>query len=163
MFIKVPCNNYNILSMTHKFSFPLKLQSIEAYWLNFYGLKPELLIFSSFMYRLIHGYQCNSWKKSTTSVARSWLISTIALSHGLTDLHHALIIGGSKGGRQGRAPPPGGPNSFIFMQFLAKIWKIIAILGVGAPPWGKSWIRHCLCNQFNNKVNEGFVRCRVYE
>ena len=28
------------------------------------------------------------------------------------------------------------------MQFLAKIWKIIAIFGVGAPPWGKSWIRH---------------------
>ena len=47
-----------------------------------------------------------------------------------------------QGGRQGRAPPPGGPNSFIFMQFSAKMWKIIAILGVGAPPWGKSWIRH---------------------
>ena len=30
-------------------------------------------------------------------------------------------IGGSKGGRQGRAPPPGGPNSFIFMQFSAKM------------------------------------------
>ena len=46
-----------------------------------------------------------------------------------------LTIGGSKGGRQGRAPPPpGGPNSFIFMQFSAKMWKIIAILGVGAPP-----------------------------
>ena len=39
-----------------------------------------------------------------------------------------------------RAPP--GPNSFIFMQFSAKIWKVIAILRVGAPPWGKSWIRH---------------------
>ena len=40
--------------------------------------------------------------------------------------------------------PPGGPNSFIFMQFSAKNWKIIVILGVGAPPWGKSWIRHWL-------------------
>ena len=29
------------------------------------------------------------------------------------------------------------------MQFSAKNWKIIALLGVGAPPWGKSWIRHC--------------------
>ena len=49
-------------------------------------------------------------------------------------------------GRQGRAPPPPprGSNSFIFMQFSAKKWKIIAILGVGAPPWGKSWIRHWL-------------------
>ena len=54
-----------------------------------------------------------------------------------------FIIGGSKGGRQGCAPPR-GPNSFIFMQFSAKNWKIIAFLGVGAPLWGKSWIRHCL-------------------
>ena len=45
-------------------------------------------------------------------------------------------------GAPGTCAPPGGPNSFIFMQFSAKIWKIIAILGVGAPPWGKSWIRH---------------------
>ena len=49
-------------------------------------------------------------------------------------------IGRSKGGHQGR---PRGPNSFIFMQFSAKIWEIIAILWVGAPPWGTSWIRHC--------------------
>ena len=34
-------------------------------------------------------------------------------------------------GAPGMCAPPGGPNSFIFMQFLA---KIIAILGVGAPP-----------------------------
>ena len=31
----------------------------------------------------------------------------------------SLTIGGSKGGRQGRAPPPGSPNSSIFMQFSA--------------------------------------------
>ena len=37
-------------------------------------------------------------------------------------------------GAPGTRPPPGGPNSFIFMQFSAKMWKIIAILGVGAPP-----------------------------
>ena len=48
-----------------------------------------------------------------------------------------------RGGRQGRAPP-GGPISFIFMQFSAKICKIIAIFGVGAPTWGKSWIRYCV-------------------
>ena len=47
-----------------------------------------------------------------------------------------------QGGAPGTRAPPGGPNSFIFMQFSAKMWKIIAILGVGAPPWGKSWIRH---------------------
>ena len=37
--------------------------------------------------------------------------------------------------------PPGGPNSFIFMQFLAKNCKIIAVLGVGAPASQKYWIR----------------------
>ena len=29
-------------------------------------------------------------------------------------------IGGSKGGRQGHSPPPEGPNSFNFMQFLGE-------------------------------------------
>ena len=42
-------------------------------------------------------------------------------------------IGGSKGGARD-ARPPGGPDSFIFMQFSAKNWKIIALLGVGVPP-----------------------------
>ena len=28
------------------------------------------------------------------------------------------------------------------------MWKIIAILGVGAPPWGKSWIRHWFMNDY---------------
>ena len=50
-------------------------------------------------------------------------------------------IGGSRGAPGTHAS--GGLSSFIFMQFSAKIWKIIAILGVGSPPWGKSWIRHC--------------------
>ena len=39
-----------------------------------------------------------------------------------------------QGGAPGMRAPPWGPNSFIFMQFSAKMWKIIAILGVGAPP-----------------------------
>ena len=45
-------------------------------------------------------------------------------------------IGGSKGGREGRAPPPGGPNSFNFMQFLGKFGKIVCWRPPGelAPP-----------------------------
>ena len=42
--------------------------------------------------------------------------------------------------------PPGGPNSFNFMQFLGKFGKIVCWRppwGVGAPSSGKSWIRHC--------------------
>ena len=44
-------------------------------------------------------------------------------------------IGGSKGGRQGRAPPPPplGPNSFIFMQFLGKFGQNNRL---APPPWG---------------------------
>ena len=42
------------------------------------------------------------------------------------------------GGVRDVRPHPGGPNSFIFMQFSGKILKkIIALLGVGAPPFGK--------------------------
>ena len=57
-------------------------------------------------------------------------------------------IGGSRGGTRDERPP-GGPNSFIFMQFSATNWKIITFLGVGTPPWGKSWIRHCTPLQKN--------------
>ena len=53
---------------------------------------------------------------------------SIALSFALAD----------PGGAPGTRAPPGGPNSFIFMQFLAKNWKIIALLGVGAPPPGEN-------------------------
>ena len=51
----------------------------------------------------------------------------------------AVHIGGSKGGgRQGRAPP-GGPNSFIFMQFSAKIINKHTHFGSWrpSPPLGK--------------------------
>ena len=43
-------------------------------------------------------------------------------------------IGGSKGGGRESPPPKGGPNSFIFMQFLAKKLQNNRFLGVGAPP-----------------------------
>ena len=43
------------------------------------------------------------------------------------------------------ACPPGGPNSFDFMQLWENLAKsyVSAPPGVGAPS-GKSWIRHCL-------------------
>ena len=34
-------------------------------------------------------------------------------------------IGGSKGGREGCVPPPGGPNSFNFMQFFGKFGNFV--------------------------------------
>ena len=79
-----------------------------------------------------HQKACSRW----TSTAGLFLFLFFARNKFPNKMHWRI-----QGGRQG-CMPPWGPNSFIFMQFLAKIWKIIAILGVGAPPWGKSWIRH---------------------
>ena len=61
----------------------------------------------------------------------------------------ALTIGGSRGGREGRTPPPGRPNSFDFMQFSGKFGVFTPPWRVHAPPSGKSWIRHC---SQNNKI-----------
>ena len=58
--------------------------------------------------------------------------------------------GGSKGGREGRTPPP------LCVQILSiscSFWENLAKLRVHAPPLegsrppplGKSWIRHCVC------------------
>ena len=59
----------------------------------------------------------------------------------LTDV---LFSGGSKGGRQGRAPPPWGSKFFHFHAvFSKKIRKIIGFWELAPPPGGKSWIRHC--------------------
>ena len=69
--------------------------------------------------------------RSRDSTSLHWQLS--ASEAGTPPWPNPGCIGGSKGGHQGHAPP-GGPNSFIFMQFSAKMWKIIAILGVGAPP-----------------------------
>ena len=46
------------------------------------------------------------------------------------------FIGGSKGGARD-AQPPRGPNSFIFMQFLAKIINKHTHFGSWRPPPGK--------------------------
>ena len=60
------------------------------------------------------------------------ITSIVKINHviKIVRLFHWRIQGGAPGTRA----PPGGPNSFIFMQFSAKNWKIIAFLGVGAPP-----------------------------
>ena len=74
-----------------------------------------------------------------------------------------VFIGGSQGGRQGRAPPPLGPNFFNFMQFLGKIGKnnrlVPPPLQLAHPPLGnpgsatgitlfgalsETWIKYCL-------------------
>ena len=68
--------------------------------------------------------------------------------HDLAENHYKNsnedLSGGSKGGREGRAPPL-DQNFFIFMQVLGKIGQIIGWrppFGVSAPSSGNSWIRH---------------------
>ena len=46
-------------------------------------------------------------------------------------------IGGSRGGREGRTPPPGRPNSFNFMQFSGKFGVFTPPLEGSRPPLGK--------------------------
>ena len=53
-----------------------------------------------------------------------------------------ICIGGSKGGRQGRAPPPWGSKFFHFHVVFGKNVKNNSNFGSWRPPWGKSWIRH---------------------
>ena len=47
------------------------------------------------------------------------------------------VIGGSRGGREGRTPPPGRPNSFDFMQFSGKFGVFTPPLEGSRPPLGK--------------------------
>ena len=57
-------------------------------------------------------------------------------------IYFHLTVADLRGGARD-ARPPGGPNSFIFMQFSAKKKSVSTpTLGVGAPQ-GKSWIHHC--------------------
>ena len=67
-------------------------------------------------------------------------------SHVEGNLTHT--IGGSRGGREGRTPPPGRPNSFDFMQFSGKFGVFTPPLEGSRPPSGKSWIRHCIQRTF---------------
>ena len=48
-----------------------------------------------------------------------------------------VVIGGSRGGREGRTPPPGRPNSFDFMQFSGKFGVFTPPPGGFTPPLGK--------------------------
>ena len=48
-----------------------------------------------------------------------------------------VCIGGSRGGREGRTPPPGRPNSFDFMQFSGKFGVFTPPLEGSRPPLGK--------------------------
>ena len=59
---------------------------------------------------------------------------------------HWQIQGGA------RDAPPGGPNSFIFMQFSTKKLQNNSTVRSWRTPSGKSWIRHCC---YNELVREG--------
>ena len=52
----------------------------------------------------------------------------ISVPYSFTHPPTGIIIGGSKGGDRD-ARPPGGPNSFIFMQFSAKNMQSYSFFG----------------------------------
>ena len=59
-------------------------------------------------------------------------------------------IGGSRGGREGRTPPPGRPNSFDFMQFSGKFGVFTPPLEGSRPPLGKILDPPLSGNQINH-------------
>ena len=71
-----------------------------------------------------------------------------------TEIFPEILIGGSRGGREGRTPPPLGVQilsiSCSFRENLAcsrPPWR------VHAPPSGKSWIRHWFCYKIINVLS----------
>ena len=77
------------------------------------------------------------------------------------------IIGGSRGGREGRTPPPWASKFFRFHAVFGKIWRVHAPPGgFTPPPSGKSWIRHCqwipvlknqeICSQLDGQDETGW-------
>ena len=62
--------------------------------------------------------------------------------------HRIYYIGGSRGGVPGACPPPPmGPNSFVFTYIFTKKCprrRSTPPLMAARPPYGKSWIRHCI-------------------
>ena len=94
-------------------------------------------------------------------MSSSRLLRLIGLIRSIRQNQRCMILAGCRrqaitthwwiqGGRQGGAPSPSGVQILSFScSFGQKNWKTIALLGVGAPPWGKSWIRHCYWLDFN--------------
>ena len=87
------------------------------------------------------GYFPNSISFHVLFFRRSFTTQTGRIHHNTVDYLHQRRYhssGGSKGGRQGRAPPPGGQNSFIFMQFSAKKIDSHTHSGSWRPPPGEN-------------------------
>ena len=79
------------------------------------------------------------WRVRNPEKRRSWHRYHERITHmALADL----------GGRAGRTPPPMGPNSFIFANIFTEkcpCQRSTPPLMGAHPPYGKSWICHCMC------------------
>ena len=73
----------------------------------------------------------------TSKTHAYWCYSTEGLVGNVICNSSMIIIGGSRGGREGRTPPPGRPNSFDFMQFSGKFGVFTPPLEGSRPPLGK--------------------------
>ena len=75
-----------------------------------------------------------------------------------------VSIGGSRGGREGRTPPPGRPNSFDFMQFSGKFGVFTPPLEGSRPPLGKildpPLVSVIVSELLNGKMYPGVWSCK---
>ena len=77
----------------------------------------------------------------------------------ITRIKTEAFIGGSKGGRQGRAPPPGGPKFFHFHAVFGKKLKNNSTFGSWRPPLGKILDPPLA---FYRLVHKDEARCNLY-
>ena len=89
---------------------------------------------SLFLDSIVHRYQRKKWLPLPDSMG---LFLSFSMQFLAKFCQIIGCIGGSRGGREGRTPPPGHPNSFDFMQFSGKFGVFTPPPGGFTPPLGK--------------------------
>ena len=90
-------------------------------------VKIKLLFFAGVVKDLTGYYDAAFYSAGITTLVGAFIFTFAELYY----------IGGSRGGREGRTPPPGRPNSFDFMQFSGKFGVFTPPLEGSRPPLGK--------------------------
>ena len=87
--------------------------------------------------KLLHVlFACGTFKNFIqTHRCIPFMVLNVFNSH--NSLFATVIIGGSRGGREGRTPPPWASKFFRFHAVFGKIWRVHAPPGGFTPPLGK--------------------------
>ena len=103
-------------------TFPLAWPNWNVTWMmNSRNVSAPNIFFS---YKSLWFWLAQHLLLGTSFLKESWKLNLVS-------------IGGSRGGREGRTPPPGRPNSFDFMQFSGKFGVFTPPLEGSRPPLGK--------------------------